>query len=351
MVFVTAYDDFALAAFERLAVGYILKPVDRERFRSTLERAAGWVRAHRVDESGSRLAELIAELRSRQGAGRRFAVKTSTGIALVRVDEIRWISAARNYVELHTSRGTHLLRKTLQQVEAELDKDRFLRIHRSTIVQSTACARSSPSSRETRSSSSTTGPSWPWAEPTGTWWPNGSVGWGRDVGSGDRRVPGISWRVVPGPRGGPDRARPRGPDRVADDRALDRGASDRRDPDQEEGASETRQYVSSMVGTDPDLSAAGRASSGLVGSIGDDQAHVPRLDGRDHEPPVGAVGPPGANLRLGAAHVEDADPLASVRISRATSRAGSRQELVRARAIPGPPGSRTQRLILWNEAT
>jgi len=138
IVFVTAYDEYALRAFDVHALDYLLKPVARERFRETLERARGRVREHRaagvVDE---RLLALHAERQAGPLPARyltRIAVRTAGRAYFVRADEIDWIEAADNYARLHAAGTSHLVRETLRTLEAKLDPRAFLRVHRSAIV-------------------------------------------------------------------------------------------------------------------------------------------------------------------------------------------------------------------------
>jgi two-component system LytT family response regulator len=134
VIFVTAYDRYAVKAFEVHALDYLLKSFDRERFASALQRAKEEI--HRGHESGidARVTGLLEELQSRQKRLTRLVIKSAGRIFFLRVEEIDWIEAADNYVRLHAGKETHLLRETLQSLEGRLDPERFLRIHRSTIV-------------------------------------------------------------------------------------------------------------------------------------------------------------------------------------------------------------------------
>ncbi len=133
-VFVTAHDEHAIAAFEMNAVDYLLKPVTEERFGQTLARARARLR-HASDGETRRVAELLESLAAPRRFVRRLAVRTSGRTVFVEVDDIDWIGAAENYVELHVGRESHLLHVPLSTLERSLDPARFLRIHRSTIVQ------------------------------------------------------------------------------------------------------------------------------------------------------------------------------------------------------------------------
>jgi two-component system LytT family response regulator len=140
VVFVTAYDRYALKAFETHALDYLLKPFTRDRFRAALQRARAAF-ANAVDPSAERGLVKLLNDRSRSPADRgkgylvRFAVKHHRGMKLVRVRDIDYIQAGGNYAEIHAAGGTHLVRMTMQELEQRLDPSLFVRIHRSTIVQ------------------------------------------------------------------------------------------------------------------------------------------------------------------------------------------------------------------------
>jgi two-component system LytT family response regulator len=133
VVFVTAFDRYALQAFEAHAVDYLLKPFDRARCRRALDRA-------RLRLAGARAREIEqahTALLSGRPAGRyleRIAARGSRASRVVELDRVRWIEAADNYVRLHEAEGSHLTRRTMRELEAYLDPARFVRIHRSAIV-------------------------------------------------------------------------------------------------------------------------------------------------------------------------------------------------------------------------
>jgi two-component system LytT family response regulator len=134
VVFVTAYDAYALRAFDLHAVDYLLKPFDEQRFRTALARARGRLGGGgRLD---ARLAALLAELRPQPGPepADRLVVRTAGRVVLVPAAEIDWIEAADNYVRVHAAGQRHVLRETIKGLEAQLDPRRFVRIHRSAIV-------------------------------------------------------------------------------------------------------------------------------------------------------------------------------------------------------------------------
>ena len=130
VVFVTAHDQHAIRAFEVRALDYLLKPVDPERFEEAVDRAVEAHLAGTPSEPRAVLSELAPERRTLD----RFLVRTRSRMVLVPAREVDWIGSASNYVELHCGKETHLVRGTLQSLEERLDPARFLRIHRSTIV-------------------------------------------------------------------------------------------------------------------------------------------------------------------------------------------------------------------------
>jgi two-component system, LytTR family, response regulator len=134
IVFVTAFDQFALKAFEVHAVDYLLKPFDRERFQVALQRALDHIRRGQTGDLNQRLSALLNELKPPTRPLDRLAIKSGGRVVFVRVDEIDWVEAADNYVELHVGGETHLHRQTMADLETQLPGDKFMRISRSTIV-------------------------------------------------------------------------------------------------------------------------------------------------------------------------------------------------------------------------
>ena len=134
IVFVTAYDQYALKAFEVHAVDYLLKPVDGERFRATLDRVRRQLALKQNDGIPQKLTALLEDLATKQKTLDRLVVKTGGKIFFLKTDEIDWIEAAGDYVKLHVGTAAHLVRETLTVLESKLDPEKFLRIHRSTIV-------------------------------------------------------------------------------------------------------------------------------------------------------------------------------------------------------------------------
>jgi two-component system LytT family response regulator len=136
IVFVTAYDQYALKAFECHALDYLLKPFLRSRFRQALDRAVEIIRAGRIDQAlDERLAALLREPREKGGFGDLLAVKTGDRTRLVKVEEIDWIEAAEKYVVLHCGAEKHMIRRGIAEMERRLDPRRFLRVHRSSLVR------------------------------------------------------------------------------------------------------------------------------------------------------------------------------------------------------------------------
>ena len=135
VVFVTAFDQHALKAFDVRALDYLLKPFDRERFAESIGRVRTAIERSGTDEIGRRLLELVRELKP-GGAARseRLVIKSAGRLFFLRTDEIDWVEAAGNYVKLHVGAEEHLLRETMNGIELKLDPDKFFRIHRSRIV-------------------------------------------------------------------------------------------------------------------------------------------------------------------------------------------------------------------------
>jgi len=140
IVFVTAFDKHALRAFEVHALDYLLKPFDDERFETTLARAKDRLRLEAAGEAAERMLALLAERQSASGdnagsgSATRLLVRSHGRVEFVDVNTIDWIEADSVYVKLHLGRDNHLLRDSLKSLESRLPPARFLRVHRSTIV-------------------------------------------------------------------------------------------------------------------------------------------------------------------------------------------------------------------------
>lgn len=135
VIFVTAYDEFALRAFEINAVDYLLKPFDEERLKKAVARAKREIlRQEPAAEIEERLRRLLKEVKPEPKYLKRIPVKSSRGTTLVLTEEIDWINSAGHYLEIHAGRETHLIRERLSQIEQKLDPETFIRVHRSIIV-------------------------------------------------------------------------------------------------------------------------------------------------------------------------------------------------------------------------
>ncbi len=134
VVFVTAYDRYALRAFEVHALDYLLKPFDVERFEKTLARVKVQLARVRGEALSHELAALLDERRRSSPFVDKFVVRSRGRIVFVRAEEIDWIEAAGNYVAIHVGPRDHLLRVTMSHLESQLDPAHFVRIHRSFIV-------------------------------------------------------------------------------------------------------------------------------------------------------------------------------------------------------------------------
>jgi two-component system, LytTR family, response regulator len=163
VIFVTAFDEYALSAFEVHAIDYLLKPVERERFVAAIERARGLVSSTSAAQRHERLLALLKDEPQAAATGdarqlltepsapavggdpgafpRRFLVKGDGQMYFVAVDDIDWIEAYGNYVRLHVGKGVHLIRETLGNIERKLDPTRFARVHRSSFVNLDRVAR------------------------------------------------------------------------------------------------------------------------------------------------------------------------------------------------------------------
>lgn len=134
IVFVTAHDKFALRAFEVHAVDYLLKPFDRERFESAVQRALEQVK-HREDPARSQAqAAALTEMQSPAKPVERLAIKSDGRITILKTADIDWVESAHNYVEIHENKRAHLLRETMGGMEQKLPPEKFVRISRSVIV-------------------------------------------------------------------------------------------------------------------------------------------------------------------------------------------------------------------------
>jgi two-component system LytT family response regulator len=134
VIFVTAYDEHALRAFEYHALDYLLKPFAANRFQDALTHAKSQLLSEPESPFKKQLMTLLGSVDGDSRYIRRLVVKTSGRIVFLKVEEVDWIEAAGNYLTLHVGAASHLIRETMNDLESRLDPAQFLRIHRSTIV-------------------------------------------------------------------------------------------------------------------------------------------------------------------------------------------------------------------------
>jgi two-component system LytT family response regulator len=146
VIFVTAFDHYAVRAFERAAVDYLLKPIERERLAQAIRRAQHQMRAIEAEQRISEMQELLRNLRA-AAAGRsdtpydtEFWLRGASGLLRVPIDAIESASSEDDYVALHTPNGSHLLRGSLRQFEARVEPGQFVRVHRRWMVRRFAIA-------------------------------------------------------------------------------------------------------------------------------------------------------------------------------------------------------------------
>jgi two-component system LytT family response regulator len=147
VIFVTAYPQFTLPAFELDAVDYLVKPVQRQRFASSVQRAKRRIAEHRMAELAAQIAGAAESMNGAKGVQRGSAkypahmtIRVRRRLMSLDVNDIAWIQGASQYSRVHTSTGEYLLSRTLASLECELDPKRFFRIHRSAIVNATHVA-------------------------------------------------------------------------------------------------------------------------------------------------------------------------------------------------------------------
>lgn len=133
-IFVTAYDQYAVRAFEVYALDYLLKPFDQERFDKALKRAKAQVSNHRSDTFNERILSALEEIKTRPVHLERLVIKMNGHVFFIKAEEIDWLEAEGNYVRLHAGKESYLLRDTITALESQLDPKRFIRVHRSAIV-------------------------------------------------------------------------------------------------------------------------------------------------------------------------------------------------------------------------
>lgn len=134
VIFVTAHDRYALKAFEVHAQDYLLKPFDPDRLFDAYGRAAERIRQNRIGASSERLLALIDDMERVRSHRTRVPIKSDGRVTFLPVEEIDWIESADNHVKIHAKGETHVLRRTLQSMQASLSPTDFVRVHRSSIV-------------------------------------------------------------------------------------------------------------------------------------------------------------------------------------------------------------------------
>lgn len=134
VIFVTAYDQYAVQAFEVSAVDYLLKPFDHERLEKALDRAKANLREKSNEDRNEQIVGLLQKINANQPNFERFVVKKNGRVLLIPIDEVDWIESYGNYVLLHLGQTKHIIRETMNQIEIRLNLQNFVRIHRTTIV-------------------------------------------------------------------------------------------------------------------------------------------------------------------------------------------------------------------------
>jgi two-component system LytT family response regulator len=134
VVFVTAYDQYAVRAFEVYALDYVLKPFDHDRFDRAVRRAKDQIRKERDSNLSQRIVALLEDVKLKPRYLERLVVKAGGRVFFLKTEEIDWIEAEDNYVRMHAGKESHLFRETIRGLEAQLDPGCFVRIHRSALV-------------------------------------------------------------------------------------------------------------------------------------------------------------------------------------------------------------------------
>ena len=134
IVFVTAYDQYVLKAFEVFALDYLLKPFNEERLLRSVRRVQDRLDVQERVELSEKIQSLLEEIQSRPEYSRRLIVRNQKGSELVNVEEIFWIQAEKKRCRIHLQKESHLLSQSLQELEQSLDPQMFVRIHRARIV-------------------------------------------------------------------------------------------------------------------------------------------------------------------------------------------------------------------------
>lgn len=134
VVFVTAYSQHAIRAFEVHALDYLLKPFTRDRFKQAITRVRSHLEQRQTGELNRKLSALLEEMRPDPKAPARLAVKADGRVLLLKVEDVDWVEGADNYVNLHIGKSSYLLRETMGAIEKRLESHHFIRVSRSAIV-------------------------------------------------------------------------------------------------------------------------------------------------------------------------------------------------------------------------
>lgn len=134
VIFTTAFDHYAIRAFETHALDYLLKPFNQERVHRALDRVKVELLKSHEESLKARILELLSEAKPKARQLRRLVIRTAGRVVFLDMNEIDWIEAAANYVKLHVGKDSFLLREGIGHISAKLDPERFVRIHRSSIV-------------------------------------------------------------------------------------------------------------------------------------------------------------------------------------------------------------------------
>jgi two-component system, LytTR family, response regulator len=134
IIFATAYEQYAIRAFELHALDYLLKPFDQARFKDAIRHAKERFRSERQNEGRTQISALLESIKNKSQYLDRLMIKASGRITFLSTDEINWIEADDKYVHLHTGKISPMVRQTLSAMETQLDPRKFRRVHRSAIV-------------------------------------------------------------------------------------------------------------------------------------------------------------------------------------------------------------------------
>jgi two-component system LytT family response regulator len=134
IIFATAYEQYAIRAFELHALDYLLKPFDQARFKDAIRHAKQRFRSERQNEGRTQISALLQSIRNKSQYLDRLMIKAGGRITFLSTDEINWIEADDKYVHLHTGKISPMVRQTLSAMETQLDPRKFRRVHRSAIV-------------------------------------------------------------------------------------------------------------------------------------------------------------------------------------------------------------------------